>query len=995
MLKKIKRRKDWTIKQFITYFMLFILIFQALLFALIMAIGGGLKNLADNSYKPFEETVSLRVVDFAEKLNYAADELISASPAIKDNLQKVANKYGSALSELSDNQNAKVEMYQKNMDILRSLATKENISGAFLIMDTRMDNFTPVSAVFLRKTDMGTENVNAPTTLLIGGDYLVKDGVTHKSIYWSQCLNMDYPEDYDFYAKTIQIANENKTISGEQLGYWSYTYDINDAKRSMVAYTLPIVDSKNTVVGVMGIEMDLNYLQLLLPYYELNSQGAGNYVVSRMASYDASEGKRMFVSGNTFNDINKYSDEVVFSEKAKTDNIFTLDAKGKTSSKVFATKNVLDVYSNAAYNYEPLMLSGVVESRYLLEYVDKIQKNILLGFAIMMILSLIFVLNFTDKMVAPINAFVNTIKKIRPDNIVRPEPTRIREINEMGTSIADVTEELSNFSKKTSAILSLTGVSIAAFEYDPNSNLVFVTEDMFKTFGMYKQDNALYMDRKIFESRMVPIIREVRPDIDVVAPVKTKKSTKWLHIKTVKEGEKILGTIRDVTEETLAGKQKDYERDHDALTGFLNRQPFLDKMRSHFSSGTGLALLAVCKIPDLSSINSRYGSIMGDKYIKSISDVFWTLDEPTTKIARTMGDEFTMYIDGMTAPEITEKFNRLLDKLNSTEFKDGDVTVPHNIFAGVAWYPANTKNADELVAYAEFAAQSVNKFSGRNLVQVFSEDAYKTNMANHENQDRIGQMLASGDIKYAYQPIIDTSTGDIYGYEALMRPQAEGITPGDVMRYASRNDAFYAVERTTWFNALDGFASQVDSLSPRRIFINSIPNQLLNDEDLGLIETEYGEYLDNVVLEILENEQTNADFVEKKRKLKEEWKCLLALDDFGSGYANENSLLTIKPDLIKLDLDLVANIDEDADRQSLVKNIVGYAHNRNIKVLAEGIETREQMNILLSLQVDLLQGFYLAKPNETILENLDEKIKEEITSFDPNDMFSANVALRM
>ena len=90
------------------------------------------------------------------------------------------------------------------------------------------------------------------------------------------------------------------------------------------------------------------------------------------------------------------------------------------------------------------------------------------------------------------------------------------------------------------------------------------------------------------------------------------------------------------------------------------------------------------------------------------------------------------------------------------------------------------------------------------------------------------------------------------------------------------------------------------------------------------------------------------DFIEKKRALKDKWGCMLALDDFGSGYANENSLLNIKPDLIKLDLDLVANIDKDADRQSLVKNIVGYAHNRNIKVLAEGIETREQMNILVA-----------------------------------------------
>ena len=993
---KRKKKKDWTIKQFIVYFMVFIIAFQALLFAFIMAIGGGLKNLEENSFKPFAETTQLRVADLEAQLTQAADVLIESSPTIKNNLQDVANKYRQPLSALSDNQNAKMEMYKNNMDILRAITAKENISGAFLIMDTRMDNYTPVSAVVLRKTDMGTENVNAPTTLLIGGDYLVQDGVTHKSIYWSQCLNMDYPEDYDFYAKTIQIANENKTISGEKLGYWSNTYDINGAKRSMVAYTLPIVDSTNTVVGVMGIEMDLNFLQLLLPYYELNSQGEGNYIITRLESLDSAKGKRLLVSGNTFNDLNKYSDEVVFSDKAKTNGIYLFEAKGKSKSKVYATKNVLNVYTNAAYNYEPLVLSGIVEGKYLLAYVNRLRMNIIVGFAIVMVLSLIFVLNFADFMVSPINSFVNIIKKMRPDDLTRPDPTKVREINELGESIANLTEEISSFSKKTSAIISLTGISIAAFEYDPTSNYVFVTEDMFDLFGMYKpKGNVLYMDKSAFETRIQPLIKGIRPDVDMIAPIKAGNSTKWLHIKTVLEGEKILGTIRDATDEMLLNRQRDFERNHDQLTGFMDRQPFIDRLKERLGTGDGLALLAVCKMPDLSSLNARYGSIMGDKYIKSISDVLKTLDEKAAIISRTMGDEFTLVIEGLTAGDITEKFNALLDKLNTTEFTDGDLTVPHNIFAGVAWYPANTSDPEELIAFAEFAAHTENGYTGRNLVQVFSPEAYKMNMEKHQNQDIIAKMLAQGDINYAYQPIIDTSTGDIYGYEALMRPQAAGLTPGDVMNYASRHDSFYAVERITWMNALKGFTEQVDSLSPKRIFINSIPNQLLKEEDIEAIEKKYRGYLDNVVLEILENEQTDADFVEKKRKLKDKWKCLLALDDFGSGYANENSLLTIKPDLIKLDLDLVANIDADADRQSLVKNIVGYAHNRGIKVLAEGIESREQMNILLSLQVDLLQGFYLAKPNIKVLEELDEKIKEEIISFDPNDMINANVALRM
>ncbi|MBQ9605055.1 MAG: EAL domain-containing protein [Firmicutes bacterium] len=676
--------------------------------------------------------------------------------------------------------------------------------------------------------------------------------------------------------------------------------------------------------------------------------------------------------------------------------VYTMAAKGKNISKVYCTKNELNIYQNAQYDYEPWILSGVVESKYLLAFLNRLKWNIALAFLATMILCILFVLKFADKMVAPINSFVDTIKKIRPDNLIRPEPTRIVEINELGTSIADLTEEISGFTKKTTAILSMTGISIGVFEYDPNSNLVFCTEDTFNMFGMMHKENELFMDKAMFNSRIIPLVKEIKPDIDIISPVKTGNDVKWLHIKTVESEGNIIGTIRDVTEEIIEKQQRDFERDHDPLTQFLNRKPFIDQLVRRFNvKAVPFAMLGVCKIPDLSSLNTRFGSLMGDKYIKSLSEVFGNMDMRVATLARTLGDEFAFMIEGRSVDDINTKFNALIDDMNSTSFKDEDIEVPHNIFVGTAWYPTDARTVEELMNYAEFAAQSVSETSGRNLVQQFSVEAYEKHINIQKKHEIIADMLDKYEINYAYQPIIDTSTGDIYGYEALMRPKAEGITPGDVMGYAASNDAFYAVERTTWINALKGFTEQVDSLSPKKVFINSIPNQLLVEEDIELLEERYGGYLDNVVLEILENEQTDDGFIEKKRALKDKWGCMLALDDFGSGYANENSLLNIKPDLIKLDLDLVANIDKDADRQSLVKNIVGYAHNRDIKVLAEGIETREQMNILLSLRVDLLQGFYLAKPNEVAVEAIDPKVKEELTSFDPNDMFTANVALRM
>ena len=223
-LQKFTKRA-WTIKQFVIYFMIWLMFFQAVVFAVMLTIGGSLRNIANNGFEPFSETVSLRAEDFESKLNAAENLLISNSAVIKNNLQDVADNYALPISELGENQNAKMQMYLRNADVLRSMATKENISGAFLILDTRLDteNYkaTPISAVFMRKTDQSTENVNAPTTLIVGGEYLAQADVTHKSIYWTECLQMSSYDNFDFYTRPIEIARLNNGVATENLGYWS------------------------------------------------------------------------------------------------------------------------------------------------------------------------------------------------------------------------------------------------------------------------------------------------------------------------------------------------------------------------------------------------------------------------------------------------------------------------------------------------------------------------------------------------------------------------------------------------------------------------------------------------------------------------------------------------------------------------------------------------------------------------------------------------------
>ena len=118
-----------------------------------------------------------------------------------------------------------------------------------------------------------------------------------------------------------------------------------------------------------------------------------------------------------------------------------------------------------------------------------------------------------------------------------------------------------------------------------------------------------------------------------------------------------------------------------------------------------------------------------------------------------------------------------------------------------------------------------------------------------------------------------------------------------------------------------------------------------------------------MVIEITENEETSAELTERKKAAAAAWGAQIALDDFGTGFNSERILVDIAPDIVKVDISIVREINLNPNRQALLRNLIGYARERGIMVLAEGVETREELETLIAMGVDYLQGFYLARPD--------------------------------
>ena len=256
------------------------------------------------------------------------------------------------------------------------------------------------------------------------------------------------------------------------------------------------------------------------------------------------------------------------------------------------------------------------------------------------------------------------------------------------------------------------------------------------------------------------------------------------------------------------------------------------------------------------------------------------------------------------------------------------------------------------------------KRSGKGHFQEFDLEVYDRSANETEKRKQFLQLIRKEELTYYYQPIVSAITGKVIALEALMRVEIPLLrSPEDVLRLAKEERCLHELERITFFRAAEGYCILRDNGEVRGdelLFINSIASQNLTDEESREFRLKYGELQSQLVIEITEQETLDQEAMEKKNA-PEFWGAI-ALDDYGTGYNSEKCLLTLSPQYVKVDIAIIRDIDTDADKQQIVSNIVEYAHQRGMYIIAEGVETKEELEKVLELKVDLLQGYYLARP---------------------------------
>lgn len=422
-------------------------------------------------------------------------------------------------------------------------------------------------------------------------------------------------------------------------------------------------------------------------------------------------------------------------------------------------------------------------------------------------------------------------------------------------------------------------------------------------------------------------------------------------------------------------------RIHDAMTGLYNYNGFLQQKKQIMhrikEEDAYVGVLAI-DIKELTKINEMYGRAEGDRVILMMAHALKDTFKDGISACFGNGEMITILISREDPHDtLWDGYNAILDQFIASKSvldREYDVELYHGIEVGK---PSSSEELERLVNVA------VSKKNGDKISE--RKNAWHDELTQEEQKETriVEKLLDENLFRYHFQPIVDAKNGEIFGYEALMRPDTNPyMAPPVVLKYAEYFGRLYDVEKMTFFNVLDIVSKNKKAFhNGRKIFINSIPGNLLQGEDAMMMAQYVKELPDTVIVELTEQQELTDEELSRLQGYFTDIGVKTAIDDYGTGYSNVTNLLRYMPEYVKIDRMLLSDIQDSPQKQHFVKDIITFSHDNNIVVLAEGVETAEELQMVIRLGVDLIQGYYTARPAEELMDSISKTVKNEIIEF--------------
>lgn len=411
---------------------------------------------------------------------------------------------------------------------------------------------------------------------------------------------------------------------------------------------------------------------------------------------------------------------------------------------------------------------------------------------------------------------------------------------------------------------------------------------------------------------------------------------------------------------------------HDGLTGLYNRVAFMKyayKIFHDASVGASKHAIFFIDLDNFKNINDTLGHDYGDLLLKDVSDRMLSCIASDDILARNGGDEFLILKNRFDTVDDLENFASQLVNVVHHPFILNDETAVVSMSVGIAVFPNNDLTVSELIKNADIAMYNA-KNSGKNSYRFF--DSYMEDDVNRKNDlaDILSHVIDKNEIYLQYQPQVNVESGQVTGYEALMRIESElvgFISPAEFIPIAEETGIINILGEWALIEACNFNQVLIKSgFGPLRVSVNVSTTQLKDDHLIDIIKSipeKTGMDLKHLEIEITESVLMNS--FEHNLKLINQMKelgCSIALDDFGTGYSSFNYLTQIPIDTLKIDKSFIDGICSNEKDRCIADSIIDLAHKMDISVVAEGVEDNEQLQILQNQFCDTLQGYLFSKP---------------------------------
>jgi diguanylate cyclase (GGDEF)-like protein len=447
---------------------------------------------------------------------------------------------------------------------------------------------------------------------------------------------------------------------------------------------------------------------------------------------------------------------------------------------------------------------------------------------------------------------------------------------------------------------------------------------------------------------------------------------KWQNARALKRHVESLELV--VTDRTsgleAANRQLRHLASHDALTGLPNRLLVDDRIAqaiAHSQRHSHEFAVLVVDLDRFKLINDSLGHRAGDDLLREVALRLKRAVRAVDTTARVGGDEFVVLLDGpITQAEAVEIGTRTIKVMEpSLQLLGIDVHISASI--GIAFYPRDGASVDTLLARADAAMYSA-KERGRNNLQCYAEGMSTMTQGRVKFESELHEALRNRQFELHYQPKVDTLTGRVNSAEALIRwrhPQRGLVPPNEFISIADECGLLDAIGEWVLFEACrQAKAWQCEGLPSLRVAVNLAPSQFrlanLVDQIRRALEASG---LNPQLLEVELTETAVMSDAEESIQILEaisRMGVLVSVDDFGTGYSSMSYLRRFPIDKLKIDRCFVDQMTRRPEDASIVQAIISLAHSLHLKVIAEGVETPEQLALLAELGCDQYQGFHFS-----------------------------------